>query len=142
VTVRIDRDRLAALRAREDELFVARHPRSRELFERAQAYMFDGVPMNWMTRWSSPFPPYVEAARGARVTCVDGHEYVDFCLGDTGAMTGHSPEAAVAAIREQAGRGTHFGSPVSSHVALACATGRRRSRRPTPTASPCASRVT
>ncbi len=67
--------------------------------------MFDGVPMNWMTRWSSSFPQYVEAARGARVTCVDGHEYVDFCLGDTGSMTGHSPEAAVAAIREQAGRG-------------------------------------
>ncbi|MBN2204778.1 MAG: aspartate aminotransferase family protein [Thermoleophilia bacterium] len=105
MTARIDRDRLATLRAAEDELFVASHPRSRELFERAQAYMFDGVPMNWMTRWSSPFPPYVEAAGGARVTCVDGHEYVDFCLGDTGAMTGHSPEASVAAIREQAGRG-------------------------------------
>lgn len=105
MTARIDRDRLATLRAGEDELFVARHPRSRELFERAQAYLFDGVPMNWMTRWSSPYPPYVEAARGARVTCVDGHEYVDFCLGDTGAMTGHSPEPAVAAIREQAGRG-------------------------------------
>ena len=61
--------------------------------------------MNWMTRWSSPFPPYVAEAHGARFTCVDGHEYVDFCLGDTGAMTGHSPEGSVAAIAAQAARG-------------------------------------
>ncbi len=105
MTATIDRELLAALKTREDELFVARHPRSRELFERAQAHMLDGVPMNWMTRWSSPFPPYVAAASGARFTCVDGHEYVDFCLGDTGAMTGHSPEASVAAVAAQAARG-------------------------------------
>jgi hypothetical protein len=67
--------------------------------------MLDGVPMNWMTRWSSPFPPFLAEAHGARFTCVDGHEYIDFCLGDTGAMTGHSPAAAVEAIRAQAGRG-------------------------------------
>ncbi len=105
MTATIDRDRLAALKAREDELFITRHPRSRELFERAGAHMLDGVPMNWMTRWSSPFPPFVAEARGARVTCVDGHEYLDFCLGDTGAMTGHAPAAAVAAVAAQAGRG-------------------------------------
>ena len=57
MTATIDREGLAALKAREDEVFVARHPRSLELFERAQAHMLDGVPMNWMTRWSSPFPP-------------------------------------------------------------------------------------
>jgi glutamate-1-semialdehyde 2,1-aminomutase len=105
MTARIDRDRLAALKVREDEDFAARHPRSRELFERAQAHMLDGVPMNWMTRWSSPFPPYVAEAQGARFTCVDGHEYVDFCLGDTGAMTGHSPTESVAAITSQTARG-------------------------------------
>ena len=105
MTATIDRERLAALKAREDEAFVARHPRSRELFERAQAHMLDGVPMNWMTRWSSPFPPFVAEAHGARFTCVDGHEYVDFCLGDTGAMTGHSPEGPAAAIAAQAARG-------------------------------------
>ena len=105
MTSAIDRDRLAALHAGEDELFIARHPRSRELFERAGAHMLDGVPMNWMTRWSSPFPPFVAEAHGARVTCVDGHDYIDFCLGDTGAMTGHAPEAAVAAVAAQAARG-------------------------------------
>ena len=105
MTAHIDRDRLADLKAAEDELFVARHPRSRALSEQARAHMLDGVPMNWMTRWASPFPPFVAEAHGARVTCVDGHEYVDFCLGDTGAMTGHSPLPLVAAVAEQAARG-------------------------------------
>ena len=151
MTATIDRGRLAVLKAREDELFVARHPRSRELFERAQAHMLDGVPMNWMTRWSSPFPPYVAAASGARFTCVDGHEYVDFCLGDTGAMTGHSPEASVAAIAAQAARGITTMLPTEDSLwvagetlpgASACSTGSWRSPRPTPTASRCASRGT
>ena len=62
MTATIDRELLEALKAREDEDFVARHPSSRELFERAQAHLLDGVPMNWMTRWSSPFPPYVAEA--------------------------------------------------------------------------------
>ena len=113
--------------------------------------MLDGVPMNWMTRWSSPFPPYVAEAHGARFTCVDGHDYIDFCLGDTGAMTGHSPEASVAADRRPGGarhhdhaadRGLALGGRASSRAASACSTGSSRSRRPTPTASPCASRAT
>ena len=44
-------------------------------------------------------------ATGARVVDVDGHEYVDFCLGDTGAMAGHAPPATVAAVAAQAARG-------------------------------------
>ena len=105
MTAVIDRERLAELKACEDDLFVAQHRRCGELFAGARAHMLDGVPMNWMTRWASPFPPYVSEARGARFTCVDGHEFIDFCLGDTGAMTGHSPEASVAAIAGQAARG-------------------------------------
>jgi glutamate-1-semialdehyde 2,1-aminomutase len=61
--------------------------------------------MNWMACWPGGFPVFAAEASGARVTDVDGHEYVDFCLGDTGAMTGHSPAAAVAVIAEQARRG-------------------------------------
>ena len=125
MTACIDRDRLAELKAGEDELFVARHPRSRELFEQARAHLLDGVPMNWMTRWSSPFPPFMATACGARVACVDGHEYVDFCLGDTGAMTGHSPEASVAAIREQAGRGITAMLPTEDSLWVAAELTRR-----------------
>jgi glutamate-1-semialdehyde 2,1-aminomutase len=105
VTATIARDHLAAGQAREDELFRARHPRSLELSERARDHLLDGVPMNWMTRWSSPCPPFVAEAHGASFTCVDGHRYIDFCLGDTGAMTGHSPAATVAAAQAQLTRG-------------------------------------
>jgi len=125
VTVIIDRDRLAGLTVREEELFTRRHPRSRELFQEARAHMLDGVPMNWMTRWSSPFPPFVAEAHGARFTCVDGHEYVDFCLGDTGAMTGHSPAAPVDAIRAQAGRGITAMLPTEDAIWVAGELSRR-----------------
>jgi glutamate-1-semialdehyde 2,1-aminomutase len=61
--------------------------------------------MNWMSRWAGAFPIFVAEAHGARFTDVDGHEYVDLCLGDTGAMTGHAPPAAVEAITHQLNRG-------------------------------------
>jgi len=105
VTATLDRSRLAVLTREEERRFSERHQRSRQLFERAGAHLLDGVPMNWMARWASPFPLYVREAHGAHFTCVDGHDYVDFCLGDTGAMAGHAPPAAVAAISEQAARG-------------------------------------
>ena len=98
----IDRTRLADLREREESAFAERHPRSRGLFERARSHLLGGVPMNWMRRWPGAFPLFVVEAQGARFTDVDGHEYIDFCLGDTGAMTGHAPSATVAAIAVQA----------------------------------------
>ncbi len=61
--------------------------------------------MNWMACWPGRFPVFAAEASGARVIDVDGHEFIDFCLGDTGAMTGHSPAATVAVIAEQAARG-------------------------------------
>ncbi len=125
MTATIDRRRLAGLKEREDELFIDRHPRSRALFERAAEHLLDGVPMNWMTRWSSPFPPFVAEARGARFTCVDGHDYVDFCLGDTGAMTGHSPAATVAAVRGQLERGVTTMLPTEDSLPVAAELSRR-----------------
>ena len=80
--------RLAELHAREEARFVETHPRSRELAERARGLLFEGVPMHWMRKWPGGFPVFVEEAEGARFVDVDGIEYVDFCLGDTGAMTG------------------------------------------------------
>jgi glutamate-1-semialdehyde aminotransferase len=101
----VDRQRLRALMARERQRFADAHPRSARLFERARASMLGGVPMNWMSKWPGAFPPFVDRASGGHFSCVDGHDYVDFCLGDTGAMTGHAPEASVAAIRDQLERG-------------------------------------
>jgi glutamate-1-semialdehyde 2,1-aminomutase len=89
----------------EVERFEAARPRSRAQFERATQHLPGGVPMSWMAKWPGPFPVFVAEASGAHFTCVDGIDHVDLCLGDTGAMTGHSPDATVAAVREQVGRG-------------------------------------
>lgn len=107
----IDRDRLQQRLAEEEERFRAAHPRSQALAEEAARHMPGGVPMHWMVRWAGPFPVFVEQGRGAHFTCVDGHQYLDLCLGDTGAMTGHAPEATVQAVAEQATRGFTFMLP-------------------------------
>jgi glutamate-1-semialdehyde 2,1-aminomutase len=94
----IDRNRLKKLQEREAQRFVAERPRSAELYRRAQGSLLGGVPMNWMKKWAGAFPVFVKHAKGAHFTCEDGREYVDLCLGDTGAMTGHSPEVVTEAV--------------------------------------------
>lgn len=83
--------------SRELEAFDASHSRSREIHEQAGEALLYGVPMNWMTRWPGSFPVFFDEAKGNRLTDVDGNRMIDFCLGDTGAMTGHSPDPTVAA---------------------------------------------
>jgi glutamate-1-semialdehyde 2,1-aminomutase len=97
--------RAEELLERELERFERDHPRSGELARRASGSLLAGVPMHWMLRWPGAYPVYAAEAKGARFRDVDGLEYVDFCLGDTGAMTGHSPEPVVRAVAEQAARG-------------------------------------
>lgn len=98
----LDRARLTTLLDREQAAYTENHPRSRELFASA-ANLFGNVPMTWMNMWSGGFPLYLDDARGNRVTDMDGHTYVDFALGDTGAMAGHSPAATLAAVQRRAG---------------------------------------
>src|SRR2546423_4023683 len=93
------------LLSRELGRFERQHPRSREVSARAEQSVLGGVPMPWMIRWAGGFPVFAAEAHGARFRDVDGHEYVDFCLGDTAAMTGHSPAQTVRAVAEQAARG-------------------------------------
>ncbi len=112
----LDRARLKDLLAREQKEFAARHPRSRELFERACGSLLGGVPMNWMVRWAGDFPLFVADAAGAHFTDVDGHAYLDLCLGDTGAMTGHAPAAAVEAVIDRMRRGSTFMLPTEDAV--------------------------
>ena len=100
-----DPARVAALHAAEQARYVATHPRSVALAaEDARHYLF-GVPMHWMRDWPTPATLHVERARGNRLVDADGHEIVDFCLGDTGAMFGHSPEPVAQAIASQAAQG-------------------------------------
>src|SRR5262244_2521860 len=101
----LDRIRLQSLMEREQRKFITDRPKSAALFERARKSLLGGVPMNWMAKWAGAFPPFVREAQGAHFYDVDGHRYIDFCLGDTGAMTGHSPSATVKAIEQQSRRG-------------------------------------
>src|SRR5689334_12904636 len=98
----VDRARLAQLAARERAAFAARRPRSAAAYARA-GNLFGRVPMTWMNKTSAGFPVYLDRAAGARITDLDGHEYIDFCLGDTGAMAGHSPAPVVAAVTRRLG---------------------------------------
>jgi glutamate-1-semialdehyde 2,1-aminomutase len=100
----IDRGWLGALLAREQATFEQRNPRSRAAYDDA-AHLFGGVPMTWMNKRAGGFPLYLAEAHGATVTDLDGNSYVDLCLGDTGAMAGHSPEPVVAAVARQMRRG-------------------------------------
>ena len=115
----IDRMRLESLYAEELVLFDRLHPRSREFALDAAKNLLSGVPMPWMTRWPGSFPLTVASAEGSRFVDVDGIEYDDFCLGDTGAMTGHALSGVAEAIHAQALRGitTMLPSPDASWVA-------------------------
>ena len=115
----VDRKRLAALMQREQQKFVADRPKSRALFERAGKSLLGGVPMNWMIKWAGAFPPFVREAQGSSFFDVDGHRYVDFSLGDTGAMTGHSPSATVSAVQQQITRGITLMLPSEDAIYVA-----------------------
>ena len=101
----VDRERLTSLMRAEIARFEQERPRSRELFDKATHRMPDGVPMLWMAKWPGPWPVYVDHAQGAHFTCVDGIDHVDLCLGDTGAMVGHSPKPTVDALSAQLAKG-------------------------------------
>jgi glutamate-1-semialdehyde 2,1-aminomutase len=117
---RIDRDRLARLISAELALYQERGARSAERYKRAQDVLLSGVPMSWMLKWAGAFPIQGDAgafpifgasAHGSRLVDVDGNEYIDFCLGDTGAMTGHSPEVLVRGLAAELGDGLTFMLP-------------------------------
>jgi glutamate-1-semialdehyde 2,1-aminomutase len=97
----INREKLHQLKQREEARFIVEHPKSAELYARAKHSLLGGVPMNWMNKWAGRFPVFVAKAKGAHFTDVDGREYVDLCLGDTGAMTGHSPDVVADAIAKR-----------------------------------------
>jgi glutamate-1-semialdehyde 2,1-aminomutase len=114
----IERSRIAELHARERERFASEHPRSRELHRRAEDSLLSGVPMNWMTRWPGDFPVFFERAEGAALVDVDGNDYADLCLGDTGAMTGHAPPATVAAVNDRLALGITAMLPTEDAAAV------------------------
>jgi len=121
---------LAALRERELHEFERTHPRSLQLAQQGAAHWQGGVPFHWMRDWPLPFPLFVRAAQGATLHDVDSRSYDDFCLGDTGAMFGHSPEPVSRALAQQAAQGltamlpgertVRIGAALSERFGLPC----------------------
>jgi glutamate-1-semialdehyde 2,1-aminomutase len=101
----VDAARARRRLADERAAFAERNPKSRALAERAARHLLFGVPLHWMNDWGTPFALHVAEARGAELVDADGHRLADFCLGDTGAMFGHSPPAVAEAIARQSARG-------------------------------------
>ena len=99
----IERRRLRELIERERASYVAGHGASQRAFGAAGEHLLGGVPMTWMRMWPGGFPLYLATAHGARLTDVDGKIFTDFCLGDTGAMAGHSPAPVQAAVAQRYG---------------------------------------
>ena len=122
---KIARSRIKELLVREERQFVIEHPRSKALFKRARSVLLAGVPMHWMTRWAGAYPIFVEKGRGNRVWDVEGHEYLDFCLGDTGSMFGHSPKAIVDAVTKQVKNGITMMLPTEDSIWVGEELGRR-----------------
>ena len=98
-------ERIAELMKIEEQRFLDLHKESTAAFHKSSKVMHEGVPMSWMAKWPGAHPVFVKEAKGAHFTDLDGHDYIDFCLGDTGSMTGHSPAATVAAVKAQIDKG-------------------------------------
>src|SRR5215475_12313987 len=112
----VDRQKLKVLSAREEQKFIAEHARSAEMYARAKDSLLGGVPINRKKKWAGAFPIFVAHAKGAHFTDVDGREYVDLCLGDTGAMTGHSPDVVAEAIAKRVREGITLMLPTEDSV--------------------------
>ena len=98
-------ERIAELMKIEEQRFLDTHKASTAAFNQSSKVMHEGVPMSWMAKWPGAHPVFVKEAKGAHFTDLDDHDYIDFCLGDTGSMTGHSPAATVAAVKAQIDKG-------------------------------------
>ncbi|MBN9235183.1 MULTISPECIES: transaminase [Phyllobacteriaceae] len=101
---------------REQERFLRLHPRSAQDWEAGKQHFLYGGPSHWMRRWAGGFPVYAAEAKGAHIRDVDGNDYVDFALGDTGGMCGHAPEAVTRAAVRQLQNGTTMMLPTEDSL--------------------------
>ncbi|MGJ4949669.1 transaminase [Bradyrhizobium sp. HKCCYLS20291] len=113
----------------EQARFLQLHPRSAAAWREGQRHFLYGAPSHWMRRWAGGFPVYVDAATGSHVWDIDGHDYVDFCLGDTGAMCGHAPEPVTRAVTRQIARGATMMLPTEDSLWIGTELSRRFGHR-------------
>ncbi|SFP48200.1 glutamate-1-semialdehyde 2,1-aminomutase [Mesorhizobium sp. NFR06] len=110
---------------REQARFLDTHPRSAAAWEEGKKHFLYGGPSHWMRRWAGGFPVYAASARGAHIRDIDGHDYVDFALGDTGGMCGHAPEPVTRAALHQLQNGTTMMLPTEDSLWVGAELARR-----------------
>ena len=115
--------KLAAIIAEQEEIFVRRQPASARLAAQAREHLAGGVTSSWQI--TQPQPVWLTHGNGSKVYDADGNEYVDLHGGYGAALAGHAHPAIVRAVREQAGRGTHFAQPTPDAIAVAAELARR-----------------
>lgn len=64
-------------------------------------------------------PLFIERGAGPHIWDIDGHQYVDYVLSWGPLIAGHTHPEVVAAVQEQAARGTSFGAPTEIETELA-----------------------
>jgi glutamate-1-semialdehyde 2,1-aminomutase len=114
----VDLDKTAAALRQELQEFKRLHPRSGEFYRRGMEHYLYGAPLHWMQQWPGSYPIYVVKAQGARLEDADGRSYIDFALGDSGAMYGHAHPATVKAISTQVAKGSTFMLPTEESLAV------------------------
>ncbi len=109
--------------AEQESVFLARQPRSAEMYERASKALAGGVTSSWQI--SRPQPVFLDRGAGSKIYDVDGNEYVDLHGGYGVGLAGHAHPAIVEAVQRQVTRGTHFAQPNEDAIAVAENLGRR-----------------
>ena len=99
------------------EKYISKTRKSRALYERAKKVLPAGV--SYGLRYFEPYPFYTAKAKGSKLFDVDGNEYIDFWLGHTALILGHSPPVVIEAVKKQLERGTHYGTAHELEIKLA-----------------------
>jgi len=97
--------------------YISKTPKSQQLYQKAEKVLPAGV--SYFLRYIEPYPFYTAKAKGSKLTDVDGNEYIDFWLGHTALILGHSPPEVMEEVRRQIENGTHYGTAHELEIALA-----------------------
>ena len=106
-----------ALVEAEEEVFLARMVKSRELLAEAAGSLVGGVSSNWQS--APPQAVWVTHGKGSHVFDADGTEYVDLHAGFGVMLVGHAHPVIVRTVSDRVALGTHFAQPVPDTIVVA-----------------------
>ncbi len=94
--------------------------KSKELFERANKYLPGGVNSPVRSFYSVGCTPrFISAAKGDRITDVDGNEMIDYVCSWGPGILGHAHPRVIEAVKEACDNGLTYGAPTNREVEMA-----------------------